>query len=86
MPEEFTIVTDWARLYGIWGKGPDPLTYLGVDDTLPHITAPQASYGMILSGVKFDSGKVRTTISLSSDKDSGRILLGYSPSGAKSLK
>ena len=85
MPEEFTIVTDWARLYGIWGKGPDPLTYLGVDDTLPHITAPQASYGMILSGVKFDSGKVRTTISLSSDKDSGRILLGYSPRTSRYL-
>ena len=40
---------------------------------------------MILSGVKFDSGKVRTTISLSSDKDSGRILLGYSPRTSRYL-
>ena len=79
MSEKFSsAVSVWAPMEGVWEIDPDSMTYTGAAKTAAPLTAGAVPYGIALSGVRFDSGKVRTTINLSPDAEAGRIMLGFS--------
>ena len=83
MSEKYSItVSAWAPLEGLWEFGQESIAYTGVARTPEPLTAGTAPYGIALSGVRFDSGKVRTTVSLSKDSEAGRIMLGFSSAAA----
>lgn len=75
-------VSAWAPLEGIWETGPDSVVYTGTAKTAAPLTAGAVPYGIALSGVRFDSGKVRTTINLSHGAEAGRFMLGFSSGDA----
>ena len=83
MAERFVTVDDWAPMEGLWERRPDSITHAGTGEVSGPSAALPVPYGVALSGVWFDGGKIRTTISLSSDADAGRILLGFSSRGAR---
>ena len=62
---------------GIWQSEGDSLTYLG-PKTLAERDDSAMLGGVALSGVRFTTGKVKTTVTLPPDAVAGHILLGYS--------
>ena len=83
MAEQFTIVERWAPIQGDWEMGPDSLTYTWKAAPTVQPTVGGIANGTALSSVQFDRGKVKTTISLGSHADAGRILLGYAQGGPR---
>ena len=67
---------------GVWEISPDSIAYTGTAKTAAPLTAGAVPYGIALSGVRFDSGKVKTSINLSHDAEAGRVMLGFSSSDA----
>ena len=79
---EFKAVENWAPMEGIWQSEADSLTYLG--SKIPSERGDSAIQGGIaLSGFRFNSGKVRTTITLPPDAEGGHILIGYNSGEAR---
>ncbi len=79
MAEQFTLVDHWIPIRGLWNREPDnSMIYEGTGaDAEPSADLPDV-HGIALSGVRFNNGRVRTTINLSSDAGAGRILVGFS--------
>ncbi len=79
MAEQFTIVDHWIPIRGLWNREPDDfMTYKGTGaDAGPSTDLPDP-HGIALSSIRFNNGRIRTTINLSSDADAGRILVGFS--------
>ena len=84
MAEEFSsTVSAWAPMVGVWEAGQDSVTYTGPSKLGVSLPTEPSPYGIILGGARFDSGRVRTTINLSSDAEAGRILLGFDARDAR---
>ena len=73
----FKTVENWAPMDGIWQTEGDSLTYLGPKTLLERDGSVMLG-GVALSGVRFTTGKVKTTVTLPPDAVAGHILLGYS--------
>jgi hypothetical protein len=78
MPKSYKVVEGLAAIEGLWKIEKNSITYNGTDETPDIASTLRVPYGIALSGVRFGSGWVVTTVSLSSNTGAGRILLGFS--------
>ena len=76
MAEKSTTVEGWAPIEGIWQSEADSLIYMGPKVPVERRNAAFQG-GIALSGVWFNGGKVRATVTLPPNAEAGHILLGY---------
>jgi hypothetical protein len=80
MSEEFTDVTNWAAVIGLWELSNGRCVYTSPDETLGH---PQLPHGICISNVRFSEGTARATICFPKEAEGsgvtaeGRLLFGY---------